>query len=400
MLIKKYIVKDMNEAITKIRCEIGKDAVIVSQRRVKKPGISGFFSKKLLEVTVAVNKTQSDSKNKEYSNELLNLENKINEASKDRQMEILKEVIKKSAERTNLANQEYENKIKDKNNEKELKEKFLDEVKELKEMIKKMDNKSETKLVKEKDSFELELEDKDICRDLISEIMEKYNLLHNDEYTLEEKKKKSVCDFINISEPNLEGPVVLVGPTGVGKTTTIAKLAGKLALIEKKKVGLITIDTYRIGAVEQLKTYANIMHIPFKVILTLEEIDSELENMKDCDVILIDTTGRSSNNLMQLSELRSFIEKVNTENIYLVQSCTTKNKDIKHICKSFEILNYKKIIITKLDETTSYGGILNIMHYSKKPLSFITVGQNVPDDIKQCSKEEICKLILGEDSLC
>lgn len=102
---------------------------------------------------------------------------------------------------------------------------------------------------------------------------------------------------------------VLVGPTGVGKTTTIAKLAGKLSLIDKKKVGLITIDTYRIGAVEQLKTYADIMNIPFKVVFSIKDMEKAIIDLDYCDVILVDTTGRSSKNMMQISELRAFIEK-------------------------------------------------------------------------------------------
>lgn len=206
--------------------------------------------------------------------------------------------------------------------------------------------------------------------------------------------------MISISKAEMKGPIVLVGPTGVGKTTTIAKLAGKFSLIDKKRVGLITIDTYRIGAVEQLKTYADIMNIPFKVIFTLNQIETALESMKDCDVILIDTTGRSSKNIMQISELRAFVEKIKTDNIHLVLSCTTKNKDIDSIVQGYSVLGYNNIIITKLDETSTYGSILNILYSAKKPLSFITTGQNVPEDIKNISASEISSLILGEDSIC
>jgi flagellar biosynthesis protein FlhF len=205
---------------------------------------------------------------------------------------------------------------------------------------------------------------------------------------------------IDISTNNLRGKVVLVGPTGVGKTTTIAKLAGRLALIEKKKVGLITIDTYRIGAVEQLKTYAEIMNIPFKVVITLKEMQGAVKELEACDVILVDTTGRSSKNTMQISELRAFIQKVNADHIMLVMSGTTKNRDIQTILEGYNELAYEELIITKLDETSTYGCVYNIVKRSNKPIAYITTGQDVPDDIKVPSKNEIEKLILGEETIC
>jgi len=158
--------------------------------------------------------------------------------------------------------------------------------------------------------------------------------------------------MINVISPKLEGRIVLVGPTGVGKTTTIAKLAGKLALVERRKVGLITVDTYRIGAVEQLKTYADIMNIPFKVVYNMSDMENAIESMSECEVVLIDTTGRSSKNRMQIAELRTFVDKADTKNIHLVISATTKNKDIKYIIEGYQILHYNSIIVTKLDETS------------------------------------------------
>ena len=205
---------------------------------------------------------------------------------------------------------------------------------------------------------------------------------------------------ILVTNKGLKGKVVLVGPTGVGKTTTIAKLAGRLALVEKKRVGLITIDTYRIGAIEQLKTYAEIMNIPFKVVITIKEMEEAIESMKDCDVVLIDTTGRSSKNTMQISELRAFVQKAEPDYVNMVISATTKNKDIETILKGYSELEYGSVIITKLDETTAYGSIYNISQNANKPISFITIGQNVPDDIKVSTKEELTRFILGEETLC
>ena len=237
----------------------------------------------------------------------------------------------------------------------------------------------------------------DVDKSLIEELdINSYNSIED----FKEDFKKIIYKDIEVSNKDLFGKVALIGPTGVGKTTTIAKLAGRLALIEKKKVGLITIDTYRIGAVEQLKTYAEIMNIPFKVVITLKEMEESIKELQDCDVILIDTTGRSSKNTMQISELRAFIQKINADNISLVISGTTKNKDIDTILKGYGEVNYENIIITKLDETSSYGGIYNIIKKSKKDIKFISTGQNVPDDIKTPSKEELCSLILGDETIC
>ncbi len=142
------------------------------------------------------------------------------------------------------------------------------------------------------------------------------------------------------------------------------------------------------------------MNIPFKVVFTMKDMEAAIESMKDCEVILIDTTGRSSKNTMQLSELRAFVEKTNAKSINLVVSATTKNKDIKIIADSYKALNFNRVIITKLDETSTYGSILNIIKEVGVPLSFITTGQNVPEDIKCPESSEIASLIIGEKNIC
>lgn len=358
--------------MNRIKYELGQDAVIISQRKVKKPGFLGLFQGKVLEVTAAVdNSTKETSKKEENS------------------FEILKTLIK---DKSSIDVSHKANKV----GIDETNEKLLKEFHEMKSMMKNImsiqsDEKTSKNKIKEK------LQQSDIDPSIIEEILGK--LPKEDEGNIE-AVKEILYKNIEIQEKTLNDIVVLVGPTGVGKTTTIAKVAGRLALLEKKKVGLITIDTYRIGAVEQLKTYADIMNIPFKVVFSIKDMESAIESMKDCDTILVDTTGRSSKNVMQISELRAFIEKINTKNIHLVISSITKNRDINTILEGYKALEYNYIIVTKLDETTTYGPILNIVNTAKKPLSFITTGQNVPDDIKIPSKDEIVNLILGEDNIC
>lgn len=393
MIIKRYIVSNMNEAMTRIRYELGKDAVIISQRKIKKPGLMGFFSKKVIEVTAAV---ENNKKKEEDMTESIEAIKKL--MKQDGTMDSADISVSKKEKVTVLREKEVSNP-----ESQAMQSKQVDLYKEMQEMknmlgniLDKSQGLTETGV---KSDLVLKLEDNDVNDKVIKKILSHMEI-HGEDLEENEKARYAIESMVSESDVKMEGSVVLVGPTGVGKTTTIAKLAGRLSLLEKKKVGLITIDTYRIGAVEQLKTYADIMNIPFKVVFTIKEMEAAVEAMSDCDVILIDTTGRSSKNAIQISELRAFVEKVNTDNIHLVISCTTKNKDIDSIVEGYKQLKYNNVIITKLDETQSYGSIINILEIAKKPISFITTGQNVPDDIRKPSTKEISNLILGEDSIC
>lgn len=382
MIIKKYIVNNMNEAMNRIRYELGKDAVIISQRKIRKPGFMGIFAPKVMEVTAAIDNSKGTTE-------------------KDVQSSI--DAIKKVIE-TKIPAKEKEEKEKESNNSLKLKEPsinddILKEMQEMKDMLLKIKDGSKDVQSNSKSGIELRLEKNDLNEEVIKKVIARANVIE-EEISEDEKVKRSIEDMISLADIKMNGIVVLAGPTGVGKTTTIAKMAGRLALVEKKRVGLITIDTYRIGAVEQLSTYADIMNIPFKSVFSVKEMEAAIESMKECDVILIDTTGRSSKNVMQIAELNSFIQKVSADNIHLVISCTTKDKDINSIVQGYKTLNFNSVIITKLDETTTYGSILNILQCAGKPLSFVTTGQNVPDDFKKFEAKEIADLILGEEVIC
>ena len=386
MVIKKYIVNNMNEALVRIRHELGRDAVIISQRKIKKPGIKGIFAAKQIEVTAAVENYAKDSK-----------EDKDNIEDYSDSIKDLKRIMNKEIEKNkNISTPKQENKIvkEEISVTKETSNKLETEVDAMKKLLNKVIENT-TKEEPKKDELLKLLEETDIDVDFYNEFKEKLN-----DDNIKESLKELIREELQISDEELKGNVVLIGPTGVGKTTTIAKLAGRLSLIEKKKVGLITVDTYRIGAVEQLRTYAEIMNIPFKVVITTKEMEIAVQAMSDCDVVLIDTTGRSSKNSMQLSELRAFVEKAKANTISVVISATTKNRDIKTILEGYRELNYDKVIVTKLDETTTYGALYNIQKCATKPLRYITTGQNVPDDIRIPTKEEVLGFIFGEESLC
>lgn len=191
--------------------------------------------------------------------------------------------------------------------------------------------------------------------------------------------------------------IFFIGPTGVGKTTTIAKIASMLKMNQKKKVALLTADTYRIAAVEQLTTYANILDIPLHVIYSADEVAEVREQLKGYDVVLVDTAGRSHKNREQRDDLEQLINAIPEEEreIYLVLSATTKYRDLLKITEVYsQIANYS-LIFTKLDETSSIGSVLNIHMKTGAPLSYSTFGQNVPDDIGVVDPQSIAKQLLG-----
>jgi flagellar biosynthesis protein FlhF len=183
--------------------------------------------------------------------------------------------------------------------------------------------------------------------------------------------------------------VALIGPTGVGKTTTIAKLAANFNLFEGKKVGLITIDTYRIAAVEHLKTYGDIINLPVEVVYTPSEINQSIQNLRDCNLILIDTAGRSPHNQVMMDELKKFLAHSQIGLILLVISATTKYQDMVSIAENFSRIAYTHLVFTKLDETFSLGPVVSLAWKIRRPISYLTTGQNVPDDIEVAKPEKL-----------
>jgi flagellar biosynthesis protein FlhF len=192
--------------------------------------------------------------------------------------------------------------------------------------------------------------------------------------------------------------VALIGPTGVGKTTTLAKLAANLQLREKRRVGMITIDTYRIAAVDQLRKYAELIGSPIKAVNTPEDLREAVLAMGDCEFILIDTAGRSPGDTLKLNELKGFLDAVNPEEVHLVLSLAASQVCIERAIERFSQVRVDKIIFTKLDEAVHVGVVLNVVKKVNKALSYVTTGQNVPDDIEVGKGSKLAQMLLGRNS--
>lgn len=370
MIIKRYLVNDMNEAMIRIRYELGGDAIIVSKRWVRQKGFGKFFKKKILEVTAASDDNKAADKSDPQVNQPSDPSPKVMDQKTSEEMPIQKDLQELKEMVYQLMDNQKDNGIVSINEEEN--ESPINKLKEM-ELDKKII-----------DDFKSYCEDKNIA---LSKVNDKLIYQYFDQYM--EKQ-------INIQAEIDEKIWIFVGPTGVGKTTTIAKIAARATLEEGKNVGMITIDTYRIGAVEQLKTYASILGVPLEVVVTKEDLLKSVDKLKDCDLILIDSTGRSSLNQGQLQEMKEFLDRIPHKKNLIVLNATTRNKDMKAILKNYETIGYDYVILTKMDETLSYGSLFNISCYTDKPLSYITTGQSVPDDLEEASKDILMKYFWGE----
>jgi len=214
-----------------------------------------------------------------------------------------------------------------------------------------------------------------------------------------------ICECMRTAPPITAGApgkprvVSLVGPTGVGKTTTIAKLAAHFALRERKPVGLVTLDTYRIAAVEQLRTYAKIIDVPLEVALSPSDMKTALSRLDGCSLILVDTAGRSQRDVLKMNDLKAFFDKKRPDQTHLVVAATAERAAIEDTVEKFSLYGPDCLLLTKLDEMPAYGKLLDISALVCHPVSYLTTGQDVPDDIETAQPQRLAALIAGEDSL-
>ncbi|MFZ5832833.1 MAG: flagellar biosynthesis protein FlhF [Planctomycetota bacterium] len=250
-----------------------------------------------------------------------------------------------------------------------------------------------------------ELIDADLSEDLARDLVERVRVQVpaaelGDRMMLQARVARIVEGEIQAAGPIRVTPgrrrlVALVGPTGVGKTTTIAKLAAIYRLKEKRRVGLITVDTYRIAAVEQLRTYADIIDLPMQVVSTPREMREAARRMDDLDLVLLDTAGRSPKDEVKIQELKAFLSEAAADEVHVVLSSVASGRTLEQTAERFTEIGATALLLTKLDEAPSLGHILPLLRHSRLPLSYLTNGQNVPDDIEIASAPRLSRIILG-----
>lgn len=392
MIIKKFTAKTEKDATQAARKEMGEEAVIMNVRKVKAKGAFAFLKPQLTEVTAAL-----EEESEKYTAALSSINNVLNASqNRERQNNAAATAPEK---RENSAIEEKLDSLQS------LLEQQLQKPEEEPEpKVEEPQEESETdKFMKLLHTTMLENEvDETYADQILEEIgqLNKPNLPFD--YALANIYQKMILKFGKPSgiTPAKDGvkAIFFIGPTGVGKTTTIAKLASKFRLDEKKKVALLTADTYRIAAAEQLRTYANILEVPFRVVYSEEELGKAVEDFKEYDYILIDTAGHSHQNNEQKENMCKLIgtldEKIEKE-VYLVLSATTKYRDLRSIADSYKGIADYKLIFTKLDETTTLGSLLNMRLYTGASLSYVTCGQNVPDDMEEFNPQKTVKRLLG-----
>lgn len=382
MRVKKYMAPSMSEAMKQIRQELGSEAVILSSKAVYKGGFLGLFKKRNIEVMAAIDPVSQPSQpvTKQKEKKL-----PVKPALESSIVKINEPVASKQINRGDVE--------------------LVKEIEGLKGMIRNIQIPSHAHYPEKlQQVYEYLIEqdvDTVIRSQIMDELLDKWFATKADSTDEEIKNwlEASLCklvDQVPNGRPGLQKKYInIVGPTGVGKTTTLAKVAAETMLKHDKKVAFITTDTYRIAAIDQLKTYAKILNVPIEVAYNLEDFKKATERFSHYDYVFIDTAGRNFRNPQYVKDLGEIIHFTDEMETYLVLSLTSKQKDMEDIYRQFTTIPIKQVIFTKADETSTFGSIFNFIHTHKLGVAYITNGQNVPDDIEKATSSNLLKMVLG-----
>ncbi len=390
MKVKRYVAKNMQEAIAKVKSDMGGNAVILHTRNFKEGGIFGFFQKSYVEVTAAAETRKDNISDRSGLRDISSMVNKFKLNDRENSKTVPQN---KKAEAVDQG--------------------LSNELNEMKHMMVEMSSKLENattsaqfpKLGQPLYTCLINQGVEDVlAKKIVRSTLQEANL----QPQVSETQLKNIfmsnilkplknCKPISFSKrPRKPRIFVFVGPTGVGKTTTISKLAGMYAIMKKKRVAFVTIDTYRIAAVEQLKTIGDIMNVPVGVVYSYDQLEGCLKEYADCDLIFIDTAGRSHKNSEQIDELKDLFNYTKPDETFLVLSSTHNYRDLLDIIDTYKDIKVTRLIFTKLDETSFYGPIYNVACHSKIPLSYFTNGQNIPDDLEIADSVRLAQLLMKE----
>ena len=390
MLIKKFQAASEQEALQLAKQELGKDVIITHIKKINPKGIYRLFKKPTVEITAAVDEDNlyekkttfqsigAEAIRQEKQKQILTEEvhSSAIEQKLDSLQTMLEKQLKEQTPITTGATDKEENRVDEPSVAMVCVQMIYNQL-----IANEVEEVYANKIIGE---IEQSLKPDASVDNILSTIYQKLVLKLGQTKTLEIEEGKTKFIFF-------------IGPTGVGKTTTIAKLASSLKLGKKAKVALFTADTYRIAAVDQLRSYATILNIPLRVIYSEAEMQEAMEDFKDYDIVLIDTAGRSHKNREQRDDIEKLIYSVpeDKREIYLVVSATTKYRDLVKITETYSEISKFNLVFTKLDETGCIGNILNVKMLTDAPLSYSTFGQNVPDDISKINPQTIAKQLLG-----
>lgn len=382
MRVRRFVGDNVAETMGKVKRELGSEAVILQTREFREGGFLGLFGKARVEITAAIEEKPVIAQNTPVSNHVYHVE--------EVKLPIVKPVTD-TKEQTG-----------------DLQEEIISMHRMLEKLNRQMEGLGEEKGVWPPilQIWANHLQNRGISDNLVKLLIDYVQQTLRPEelvdnslvYSRIEANVRQICGQIGLIQPGIDKPrvVALIGATGVGKTTTIGKLAAGFSIVDKRKVALITADTYRVAAVEQLKTFGEIIGVPVEVVMTPAGLSEALNLHADKELIFIDTAGRSPHHDLHMSELRALLDKAHPDFTMLVMSATTQFADQLKIYQRFEGLT-THLIFTKLDETESAGSILNLLGQTMLPTAYLTNGQNVPDDIEAATPYRLARHVLGEE---
>lgn len=409
MKLKTYQAKSMSEALARVKRDLGAGAVILHTRTLRRGGVFGFGARSVVEITATADQKVLAMGGPARRRGTLPAEPA--KASPRPRREAASESVQDRGAPVGAGTSASAAVVRD---DPELRRELGAIRTMVHDLLKHTERSEHPEVPAELIEHYTRLVSRNVADDLAIELLRRVSeKLHISDKkpaadsvvseAVEEELHKALCEMLppaaplKLKETDRPTVVAMVGPTGVGKTTTIAKLAANMKLRENKKVGLVTIDSYRIAAVEQLRTYAQILKVPLTPVMTPDEMREAIERMSDLDLVLIDTAGRSQRDELRIGELGELLAAAQPDEVHLVLSTTAGEQTLREAVSKFGKLGARRLIFTKLDEAVGFGVVLNVLKRVDMRLSYLTDGQSVPDDIAIASAGRVARLVLGRD---